>query len=72
MCRYELLSVLVMYFERSNRCYGLSAKLCIYTFIFRFFLTGLICCSSLNGQVLLEERVGIIVVVCMAVLEPLW
>ena len=41
--RYELVSVLVMCFGRSNGCYGLSAKLCIDTFFFLFFLTGLIC-----------------------------
>ena len=41
--RYELVSVLVMCFGRSNGCYGLSAKLCIYIFLFLFFLTGLIC-----------------------------
>ena len=40
--RYELVSVLVMCFGRSNGCYGLSAKLCIYTFLFLLFLTGLI------------------------------
>ena len=41
--RYELVSVLVMCFGRSNGCYGLSAKLCIYTFLFLFFSTRLIC-----------------------------
>ena len=41
--RYELVSVLVMCFGRSNGCYSLSAKLCIYTIPFLFFLTGLIC-----------------------------
>ena len=34
--RYELVSVLVMCFGRSNGCYGLSAKLCIYTFLLHF------------------------------------
>ena len=34
--RYELVSVLVMFFGRSNGCYGLSAKLCIYTLFFPF------------------------------------
>ena len=41
--RYVLVSVLVMCFGRSSGCYGLSAKLYIYTFLFLFFLTGLIC-----------------------------
>ena len=41
--RYELVSALVMCFGRSNGCYCLSGKLCIYTFLFLFFLTGLIC-----------------------------
>ena len=30
--RYELVSVSVTCFGRSNGCYGLSVKLCIYTF----------------------------------------
>ena len=34
--RYELVSRLVMCFGRSNGCYGLSAKLCIYTFLLYF------------------------------------
>ena len=34
--RYVLVSVLVMCFGRSNGCYGLSAKLCIYTFFLSF------------------------------------
>ena len=33
---YELVSVLEMCFGRSNGCYGLSAKLCIYTFLLHF------------------------------------
>ena len=49
--RYELVSVLVMCFGRSNGCCGLLAKLCIYTFLLHFvlffvlllLLTGLIC-----------------------------
>ena len=41
--RYELVSVSVTCFGRSNGCYGLSVKLCIYTFSILLLLTGLIC-----------------------------
>ena len=33
---YELVSVSVTCFGRSNGCYGLSVKLCIYTFLLHF------------------------------------
>ena len=49
--RYELVSVLVMCFGRSNRCCSLSAKLCIYTFLLHF--------------VVVVDRVDLLVVVLL-------
>ena len=49
--RYELVSLLVMCFGRSNVCYGLSAKLCIYTFLLHF--------------VVVVDRVDLLVVVLL-------
>ncbi len=50
--RYQLVSVLVMCFGRSNGCYSLSAKLCIYTFLLHFV-------------VVVVERVDLLVVVLL-------
>ena len=49
--RYQLVSVLVMCFGRSNGCYSLSAKLCIYTFLLQF--------------VVVVDRVDLLVVVLL-------